>query len=318
LLSFLVLVSGGIAVSPARGSDAPGVGWPDKPKRGSISSSSPFRGSPITIGFSSRTAGAIDSLTWRQHQFVNSNDHGREFQSASSFDGKGECFNPTEAGSASDGTGGNSTSKLLSVQIGNGEFATKSMMAFWIGPGGQSSNCHGTISTVASPLSEDTLTKNVAIGAYDIPNAIQYRVTFGIPDQRRQGGFEAITGYMPPEFNRFWTFDPANDTLSRQGPGHGAQSLPLVVSTGDGNFALGIVTPANPAVDQTAQQHVYGRWDFTQPSMASPTIKWNSYFKVPVVVAGNHSFTSYLVIGSLDDVRSGMSALCLRLQPLTC
>ena len=56
-------------------------------------------GSQLTISTSARLAGAIGSLTWNGIEFINQDDHGRELQSASSFDGLGECFNPTEAGS---------------------------------------------------------------------------------------------------------------------------------------------------------------------------------------------------------------------------
>ena len=42
---------------------------------------------PLAVGVSSRTAGAIDSLTWGGTQFINARDHGRELQSAAAFDG---------------------------------------------------------------------------------------------------------------------------------------------------------------------------------------------------------------------------------------
>jgi hypothetical protein len=296
--------------------DAPGVVWPDTSGRATISA--PFLDSPITIGISRRTAGAIDSLTWRQHQFVNANDHGREFQSASSFGGKGECFNPTEAGSAADATGGRSTSKLLSLSIGDRQLTTRSLMAYWIGPRDRPGNCHGTTSTVASPLSDDVLTKRIAIGSYGLPNVIRYDVTFSIPERRRQAGFEVVTGYMPPDFKRFWAFNPTDGSVSLQAKNTGGQELPLVVSTVSEEFALGLVSSQHKAADGSRAEHAYGRWDFTQPSMASPTTKWNSYFKIVVAEAGNYGFTTFIVVGSLDNVRSGMRTLCGRLPDLGC
>ena len=74
-----------LAVAPSRAEDAPGLSWPEPGGRASISR--PFQGSPITLGLSSRTGGAIDSLTWGGTQFINAHDHGRELQSAASFDG---------------------------------------------------------------------------------------------------------------------------------------------------------------------------------------------------------------------------------------
>ena len=48
-----------------------------------------FKGSPIVAKAAARFGGAIYSLTWRGREFINSTDHGRELQSASSFDGMG-------------------------------------------------------------------------------------------------------------------------------------------------------------------------------------------------------------------------------------
>ena len=58
--------------------------------------------SEIVITTSERLAGAIHSLKWGDKEFIDSQDHGRQLQSAASFDcatGKefwAECFNPTE------------------------------------------------------------------------------------------------------------------------------------------------------------------------------------------------------------------------------
>src|ERR1019366_7148711 len=75
--------------------------------------------STIVITTTRRLAGAIDSLQWNGHEFINSADHGRQMQSAASFDNtpeaNAETFNPTEAGSRRDGDGTNSTSRLLKL-----------------------------------------------------------------------------------------------------------------------------------------------------------------------------------------------------------
>src|SRR5437879_419530 len=58
--------------------------------------------SEIVITTTARLAGAIHSLTWNGREFIDSTDHGRQLQSAASFDCAGdfipETFNPTEAG----------------------------------------------------------------------------------------------------------------------------------------------------------------------------------------------------------------------------
>ena len=77
--------------------------------------SAPVSGSPIYLSSSSRTAGAIDSLVWRDREFLNSWDHGRQLQMAITVQNHGECWNPTEAGGRSDGIGTETKSNLTHI-----------------------------------------------------------------------------------------------------------------------------------------------------------------------------------------------------------
>src|SRR6476620_3723104 len=88
----------------------------------------------IVITTTMRVAGAIHSLKWAGKEFIDSHDHGRQLQSASNLDcGKKkfipETFNPTEAGSRSDGTGQRSSSKLLKLGAKGNELTTLTRMA---------------------------------------------------------------------------------------------------------------------------------------------------------------------------------------------
>jgi hypothetical protein len=79
----------------------------------SIAARADFRGSPLVVA-ADLDRWAVSSITWRGRQFVDTDDHGRELQSAITFDDAAECNNPTEAGSRDDGRGSRSTSRLLS------------------------------------------------------------------------------------------------------------------------------------------------------------------------------------------------------------
>jgi hypothetical protein len=97
-------------------------------------------------------------LIFRNVEFVNAFDHGREIQIGIS-DGRGECYNPTEAGSVNDGIGMGTTSKLLGVNTQDNilhttvsliRFSTNNLKgypAFWLAPG-QVRYCSGTYSNV--------------------------------------------------------------------------------------------------------------------------------------------------------------------------
>src|SRR3954451_13237272 len=84
----------------------------------------------IVITTTDRLAGAIHSLRWNGKEFIDSHDHGRQLQSAASFDcGQAgefwaERFNPTEAGSRADGAGDRSSSKLLQMRAAGAELRT--------------------------------------------------------------------------------------------------------------------------------------------------------------------------------------------------
>lgn len=85
----------------------------------------------ITVGASTRTAGAIDSLYHNGREYINSWDHGRQMQFAWVVDGVGECNNPTEAGSSSDGIRSATSSHWVSHAETTNSFTTVSFPAFW-------------------------------------------------------------------------------------------------------------------------------------------------------------------------------------------
>ncbi|GJD33937.1 hypothetical protein [Methylobacterium aerolatum] len=294
-----------LAAIPARAEDAPDIAWPEAEGRASISTT--FNGSPITVGVSSRTAGAVDSLTWGGTQFINAYDHGRELQSASSYDGFGECLNPTEAGSNADGAGPTSTSLLTHLGTAPGRLETRTVMAYWMRPGERSENCPKGPGSYGSPRSDDVLAKRITLGAGGVPNAIAYHAAFTTAAAHSQATFEAATAYMPGTFSRFWTYDPATGDLQPLEPGMGEQAKPVILSTPDGSRALGVYSPDLP---QKGQNVGYGRFDFSHlPGEGNATVKWNCVFREGAIPAGTYTYTCFALIGTLEDVTAGMSAL---------
>ena len=302
LLAALGLAAGATS-APAR--DAAGVRWPDA--SGRVELRGDALGSEIVIGTSARMAGAIDSLVWADREFINSLDHGRELQSASSFNSLGECFNPTEAGSARDSDGPESSSVLLSLRAEGRELRTRSQMAFWLEEGETSIHCSvGT--SVPRSRTPHTLSKAVTIGALGIANAIEHQVTFTVPDAYDTGTFEALTAYTTPDLTRFHTYDPRSGELTALSDGPGEQPLPVIFSTPDGAYALGVYSrdlpqPRHPRAG-------FGRFNFsTPPGGSNATMKWNCVFRMEPVQAGDHSFRCFTLVGSLRDVQDGMSEL---------
>ncbi|WP_417378897.1 hypothetical protein [Gimesia sp.] len=267
--------------------------------------------SEIVITTTNRLAGAIHSLTWNGKEFIDSFDHGRQLQSAASFDcGKSgefwaERFNPTEAGSRTDGVGPTSSSKLLRFKTQDKELQTTTQMAFWLAPGQESS---GRPALNTGILSDHRVSKRVRIGYQNLDQVLDYQVTFTLPEgeHHNYAQFEALTGYMPAEFEKFWKFNPKTGKLKPLDDGPGEQKDPVIMSTRDGAYAMGVYSPDQPS---PGFEHAgYGRFRFP----AAKVVKWNCAFRVrnpEGVAAGDYSFQVFVAIGTLEDVRSSLNSL---------
>ncbi len=265
--------------------------------------------SDIIITTTSRVSGAIHSLTWGGKEFIDSHDHGRQLQSALNLDsGKKfipELFNPTEAGSLADGTGNQSSSKLLNLQAKGNELRTMTQMAFWLKPGEKSL---GNTAYNDAILSNHLVSKKVQIGYKSMPHAIEYEVTFTIPkgEHHTFAQFEAVTGYMPAEFRKFWSFDPKKGTVAPLDDGPGEQAFPVVFSTEDEKFAMGVYSPDQPS--KGIEKAGYGRLYFKNENV----VKWNCVFRVrneKGIAPGEYRFRNFVVVGTLKDVRTTMADL---------
>ena len=270
-----------------------------------------YRDSDIVITTTTRLAGAIHSLRWNGQEFIDSADHGRQLQSACSFDcAKAgpfwpEAFNPTEAGSRRDGAGAKSTSKLLELKADKNELTKRTQMAFWLAPG-ENSDKYPALNDKA--LSQHTVSKRVVIGSKNFRNVIDYRVTFDgpAPENHTYAQYEALTGYMPSEFSTFQTWNPKDGKLAKLGDGPGEQSLPVVFSKPDGEHAMAVWSPDQPSKGYGGAG--YGRFRFEPEKV----VKWNCVFRFKdaagVKLAGR-AFRVFVVLGTLDDVRSTLAGL---------
>ncbi len=271
---------------------------------------SPLAESEIVITTTERLAGAIDSITWNGKEFINSADHGRQLQSATNFDFGSpmipETFNPTEAGSVADGAGPTSSSRLLHLLAKNNRLQTTTQMAFWLPPGGKSLGNPAKNQTI---LSNHTLTKRVQIGIEDLPQVIEYEATFGLPidESHNFAQFEVITGYMPPQFDHFFTYNLSNNEIQPISVGPGEQKQPLIFATADKKYAMACVMPP-VNFSEGWLGPTYGRFAFP----AHHVVKWNCvcrYRNSAGVPATDYQFRTYVLIGNWDLVVDGLAEL---------
>lgn len=275
-----------------------------KPPDGNAQIRATIRDSTAVITTTRRLAGAIDSFEWNGQEFINSTDHGRQLQSACSFDNRrdagAETFNPTEAGSRRDGAGPDSTSRLLKIAARGNRLRTRTQMAFWLAPGERS---EGQLARNTSLLSDYILTKDVTIGFKRWPQALDYRVTFSLPKEAHHvsAQFEALTGYMPEEFSSFWEFNPVTGKLQPLSDGPGEIQHPVVLAKPDGKFAMGIFAPAQSDPDTRGPN--FGRWKFDWAHV----VKWNCVYRVqsPAGIRdGDYTYRMLVPFGTLAQVEA--------------
>jgi hypothetical protein len=271
----------------------------------------PVAGSEIVITTTSRLAGAIHSLTWNGQEFIDSADHGRQLQSASNFDAgspiTAETFNPTEAGSRRDCAGATSTSRLLHLVATANSLQTTSQMAFWLAPGEKSGS---NLAKNTTRRSNHLLTKRVTIGEKGFPHVIQYNVTFSLPvgERHKVAVFEALTGYMPAKFSKFWIYNVETKQREPLSDGPGEQPHPVILATDDGRYAMSCHTSLTPVAHADLQNVAYGRFRFH----AEKVVKWNCVFRFMNsngIAADDYTFPLRVIVGDLDTVHSTLAEL---------
>lgn len=259
---------------------------------------------PLTITTTSRLAGAVHSIRWKGKEFIDSADHGRQLQSACSFDAMSdepfwaERYNPTEAGSRRDGAGDRSTSRLLGIEVADKVLRTSTQMAYWLNPGERS---EGRLALNKTSCSEHILHKRIELGAYSDPHIIRVENTFERPQSQKHrfAQFEVLTGYMPSEFSDFWKVSSQDGRLLPLDDGPGEQSDPVVFATPDGEFAMGAIAMGHS--DWIASKPGYGRFRFE----AERVVKWNVVFRhreLPWLSNRQASFRVLVIVGNRDLV----------------
>jgi len=241
------------------------------------------------------TGFAVCSLAYNGTEMIDGYDHGRCLQSAVSFDGRGEGFNPTEAGSFADGLTTNPSTTLLLDKISEGRradrAATEVEMAFW--SGGRSRHIHR---------------KWVTVG-WGGKSIIEHKIAFEIPSDETHstGQFEILTGYMPPAFSKFLVWNALTGTTAPLTDGPGEQSLPVIFCTPYETLCMGTYSP------QVLTGGGYGRWRFNGANCmtkagATGCVKWNMVARINSP-RGTYRFNVYTTIGTLTEVKENLALI---------
>jgi hypothetical protein len=268
---------------------------------GDLEVSAPVKGSEIRLRTCAKYAGAVCSIVFRGKEHIDTRDHGRLLQSASSFDRYGECYNPTEGGTERDRF--SSTSVLKAARAEKNRIWTQTNMAHWLRPNKEYPQGCGTRKNVTQavnkdPVSGHMLEKRITVGLPGFPNVIEHRVIYHVPARYSSGTFEASTGYMPREFSLALYYDPVTRTETSAGSRRGEQAHPVILATSDRRYAMGVYSP-----DLPQGKRGYGRFYFPD------VVKWNCVFREKDVEPGRYPYRCLVVLGTVAEVQETMRRL---------
>lgn len=302
-----------------------------------ISAPAPVFGQPLTVSTSSQFAGAVSSIKWGGKEYINNWDHGRQLQLNSQFFNRYICYNPYEAGGFDDASLPTSTSRLLSMTASGNRLEATTQMAWYYrfreslkpedycGDPNQWLPCPPYN---GNPLSEYRAHKTVTIGYAGIPNVIEYLMEQFIPEPVLKG-MNNVTAVVNYDFSSFRSWDVVSKSYRDVRALAGIDDRIKVVSTPDRSYAMAFYSPEllQPYGDDAG---VINWWFIVPPTMAYPDPKnpsqpdpnyacvhfglVNRYerFDGP----GNTHDRAYLVVGNLDQVKTGLADLHLKFAAL--
>ncbi|KAK7114011.1 uncharacterized protein [Littorina saxatilis] len=266
----------------------------------------------LFVSASARMGAAVDSLVWNNHEFINSWDHGRELQMAMNFIPHGECFNPTEAGGRDDSQTAVTNTHTQSVHASGITLSTTVLPAFWLRAvhampptrhcrNGKSAM--NTENTYRHPFS-----KKVTLQCPGVSQpCLHFRSTFtiaGTIPSYTTLQMEAPTGYLTGDFTVFRSFDHSSGHLVAY-----SARKPLVQSTHDDRFAMGVFSPPNQDTDEFMY---YGKFQFPNKIDGAASNKWNVVYRKHTLPAGSthvFNYDTYICVGTVNDVTACLKKL---------
>eukprot|EP01084_Bolivina_argentea_P115522 205418_1 len=273
----------------------------------------------LYISGSLRMGASIDSLVWNNTEFVNNWGHGRQLQ-ISVHNQSGACFDPNEAGTYNDWMANYSTSIILNISTSINIFESSAFPAFWTAPG-ETSNKGTCVAINQWNVSNFTMNKSIQFmndDKYSLNskyNVIQYNISIYIPYNMPFVHFEAPTQYLPKPFDTFYgvnmtkdmngNYELINYDVNVNTSVESPSNIPVIIASNDSNYAVGVVGVAAVSRQSPTIYALYNLLDHTPDSNSCS--KWNVQYVFNNVAAKTWvDFTSYLCVGTLNDVKNCM------------
>lgn len=244
-------------------------------------------GTVIVMASAAYGGSVVSVIDGSGKQYVDTVDHGREFQIAYQLDDLGEGENPTEAGSAADANGPTSSTVILGVVLnGPNVFTSVVHPAYWNGYNG----------TIVSP---DTISKTVTVGYNGLANVIRFDVQITTVGDHTKAQVEGLTGYGPVLPVTYLQQGDGSFIATGQTQSWGMYkySAPIIQSSVDGSQAVGVYSPGDYYLNVV---------DWPGASVN----KWDcAYWIQSPFPAGIYKRTCYVAVGTFAEVEASLIAL---------
>lgn len=277
--------------------------------------------STLKIYTCDKDAGAICRMTWKNKELVDDLDHGRQIQTAITYDGLGEGYNPTEAGSRFNGTSNNSSSYLNSISVSGDSLSSETLAAFWLRPNECTTAGVGACATNTTIRSKTKIKKEITIGFGNMPHVVEMLVEVTVEPSSSstlinfdKATFKIMSGHFRGSLNDFYTYDKSTGLLFSESPALNTNTSyqdPVVISNSDGSIAIGYYTPDSNVAQYN---HNYNMSYF--PGAGSGISGQSDMTKLVDVYRLNnptasttYSFRTYMTISSLENATTVMENL---------
>ena len=296
---------------------------------GTATIEAPALGHTLSVGTSTKYAGAVSSIRWANKEFINNFDHGRQLSPNYQFFNRFICYNPYETGSLQDGNKPTSSSHLFSFSASGKQIESRTQLAWyysqWVESPRPDEHCGDParwlyVAPYTSPLSNYQVHKIVTIGFAGIPNVIEYLTEVFIPEPVLEG-INNPTAVLNGEFSSIWSYDVVSKDYRKVRASAGEDDRIKVVSTADGNYAMGWYAPE--LLQPYGDLGSVNWWFVVPPEPAYPfpdfacvhvgTINRYDSFNGPGFYPWDRV---YLVIGNLAQVKDTLANVHLQFRAL--
>ena len=274
----------------------------------------------LEVTASTALAGAIASIRLRGRELLASGGHGSALQYAFHAHGLGECWNPTEAGSASDDRGGGpqlhgpSTSRIRSFARRGRTIFSSSRLAMYVPAGGRSAwdGCEPRYPPgfpYERGLSPYLLTKRVTVA----PGVVRFDAALRVLAPERSPAFDAVLiAYLAPRLDRYWKLTPGGgpEPLAlgalATNPAAGTSLAPVIAASADGSEAIGMWSAPTPRPSLRTYYLGFSSGEGAYPfrSHTVQTTWWGTNLS-----PGVYRYRSVYAVGTLREVRRRLATL---------